>query len=72
MTRKKLTGIAGLSVREREALVLVVAGMSNKEIARAMRVAPTTVHCYIKSIFERLGINNRVKAAVAAVRAGIA
>ncbi|SDD93066.1 LuxR family transcriptional regulator, maltose regulon positive regulatory protein [Cupriavidus sp. YR651] len=56
-----------LSAREVEILDYVARGLSNKEIARAIRVAPETVKWHLKNIFEKLKVNSRIQA----VRSGL-
>jgi len=52
-----------LSPREVEVLEHIARGLSNKEIARALRVAPETVKWHLKNIFEKLNVGSRVEAA---------
>ena len=59
---------AKLGPREQEILALVADGKSNKEIATALLLAENTVKRYVKSILEKLHLENRVQAAVFAVR----
>ncbi|GAA0505860.1 DNA-binding response regulator [Saccharopolyspora subtropica] len=60
-----------LSDREREVLALVGAGMSNAEIARTLHVVEGTVKAYVSAILNRLGVKNRVQAAILAHEAGL-
>ncbi|MGG6263072.1 response regulator transcription factor [Leptolyngbya sp. AN03gr2] len=60
-----------LSSRELEVLHLLVEGLSNTEIAEVLHLSPFTVKGYIASIFFKLGVDGRVRAAVKAVRAGL-
>jgi DNA-binding CsgD family transcriptional regulator len=48
-----------LSAREREVSLLVVAGLSNREVAAALGVAESTVKEHLKRIFRKLGVANR-------------
>jgi DNA-binding NarL/FixJ family response regulator len=57
-----------LSPREREVLALVVEGKTNKEIAALLSVAENTAKNHLKSILEKLGVENRVQAASLAIR----
>jgi DNA-binding NarL/FixJ family response regulator len=56
--------------REAQLLRLVVAGASNKEIARKTDLQEVTVKFYLTRLFRRLGVKNRAQAAVVAVRYG--
>jgi two-component system NarL family response regulator len=57
-----------LSARELEVLTLVVQGKTNKEIASVLAVAENTVKNHLKSILEKLEVENRVQAACLAIR----
>ncbi|MCJ0761802.1 response regulator transcription factor [Variovorax terrae] len=46
---------AQLSAREREVLGLIVAGLTNKEIGRALQVSPRTVETHRANLFAKLG-----------------
>ncbi len=60
-----------LSPREREILCFLAKGASNKEIARTLDLAESTVKIHIQGIMKKLGIANRVQAAVYAVEYGL-
>ncbi len=51
-----------LSSREVEILNHISKGLSNKEIARALRVAPETIKWHLKNIFEKLNVGSRIEA----------
>jgi two-component system nitrate/nitrite response regulator NarL len=53
-----------LSPREREILMLIAQGASNKEIARELGIAETTVKIHVQHILRKLGLSSRVQAAV--------
>ncbi|HWI13701.1 MAG TPA: response regulator transcription factor [Burkholderiales bacterium] len=61
-----------LSPREREILTLLASGASNKEIARDLGVAESTVKIHVQGILRKLNLTSRVQAAVYAVESGIA
>ncbi len=52
-----------LSPRERDVLALIALGESNKEIAAALAIRPSTVKNYVESIFSKLGVHTRTAAA---------
>ena len=56
-----------LSPREREILDHIARGASNKEIARELSIAETTVKIHVQHILRKLGMSSRVQAAVLAV-----
>lgn len=55
-----------LTAREREVTMLLIRGLTNKGIAHEMVISENTVKRYLKSIFEKLGVDSRA-AAVAKV-----
>ncbi len=60
-----------LSPREREILALIAHGDSNKEIARALELAESTVKIHVQGILRKLHLASRVQAAVYAVEHGL-
>ncbi|MEU8193043.1 response regulator transcription factor [Microbispora amethystogenes] len=63
--------IAVLTNREREMLALVGEGMSNAGIAARLHLAEGSVKTYMSTIMAKLGVPNRVRAAVIAHEAGL-
>lgn len=63
---------ASLTDRELEVLRLLSSGMDNAEIGRTLFISPSTVKNHISSILLKLQIENRIQAAVYAVRSGLA
>lgn len=57
------SGLFDLSPREREVAYLVARGVSRKECARLCAISPHTVSEYLKSVYKKLAINNRVELA---------
>jgi NarL family two-component system response regulator LiaR len=64
--------VPDLSERELEILRLLTDGLGNEQIAAQLHVALTTVKHHVSSILEKLGVQNRLQAAVYAVRHGLA
>jgi two-component system nitrate/nitrite response regulator NarL len=60
-----------LSPREREILGFLAKGASNKEIARELEVAESTVKIHVQHILRKLNLTSRVQAAVYAVESGL-
>jgi LuxR family maltose regulon positive regulatory protein len=60
-----------LSPRELEVLHLIALGMTNKEIARQLVVAPGTVKAHTSSIYRKLDVANRTEAAARARQLGM-
>ncbi len=60
-----------LSARELDVLKLVVEGYSNPEIANSLYLSPNTVKTHIRGIMNKLAVDDRVQAAVVALRAGL-
>jgi two-component system, NarL family, response regulator LiaR len=59
-----------LSERELEVLRLIVEGHSNPEIALMLYISLSTVKAHIRSIMNKLAVDDRVQAAVVALRSG--
>jgi DNA-binding NarL/FixJ family response regulator len=62
---------AALTERELAVFTRLASGASNHEIGHELSVSPHTVSNHIASILTKLQLNNRIQAAVQAVRSGI-
>jgi LuxR family maltose regulon positive regulatory protein len=60
-----------LSAREGAILKLIAQGLSNKEIARNLTIAPETVKSHVKHIFTKLGAEKRAQAVARAQSLGL-
>ena len=60
-----------LSPRELDVLRLVVEGCDNSEIGRRLHLSASTVKHHVSNTLEKLGVENRIQAAVLAVRLGL-
>ncbi len=60
-----------LTDRERDVLLLIVKGNSNKEIASKLGITEGTVKCHVNVILSRMGVSDRTQAAIAALQRGI-
>jgi DNA-binding NarL/FixJ family response regulator len=60
--------LPALSPRERDVLALVADGRDNAEIGRRLFLSPSTVKSHVSRVLEKLGVENRVQAAVYATR----
>jgi two-component system, NarL family, response regulator LiaR len=65
------SNLGQLSQRELEVLKLMVEGRSNPEIAAALYLSPNTVKTHIRGIMNKLAVDDRVQAAVVALRSGL-
>ncbi len=61
-----------LSPREHEILGYLAKGASNKEIARSLDLAESTVKIHVQHILRKLNLSSRVQAAVYAIEHGLA
>lgn len=61
------SAVSRLSPRERDILREIARGASNKEIARTLSIAETTVKIHVQHILRKLNLTSRVQAAVLAV-----
>ena len=62
---------AELTPRESEVLEMVARGIDNREIAKALYLSQHTVKNHVSSILVKLQVQNRIQAAVHAVRKGL-
>ena len=60
-----------LTARELDILRLLAQGKENHEIAAALTISPSTAKNHVGHVLDKLGLDNRVQAAVYAVRAGL-
>jgi DNA-binding NarL/FixJ family response regulator len=61
-----------LTEREREVLALIAKGASNREIARELYLSVDTVKTHVRTLFRKLEVSNRTRAALAADQFGLA
>jgi DNA-binding NarL/FixJ family response regulator len=59
-----------LSAREREVLMLMTEGMSNRDIAAELGIAEKTVKCHVGVILNSFGVKDRTNAVLTAIRRG--
>jgi DNA-binding NarL/FixJ family response regulator len=62
---------SGLTPRERQVLSLVARGLTNKVIARELKISAGTVRVYLSEILVKLGAANRTEAAMIGVQRGL-
>lgn len=60
-----------LSPRELEVLQLIAQGRDNAGIAESLQISPRTAKNHVSSVLAKLGVSNRVEAAIYAVRRGV-
>jgi len=66
--RPRRDAVGGLTPREVETLGYVARGLSIKQIARTLTIAPKTVDGHIQRIYAKIGVNSRAAATVFAMR----
>jgi DNA-binding NarL/FixJ family response regulator len=65
------TTLDALTVRERDVLALVAAGLPNKSIARRLEISEKTVKAHLTRVFAAIGVSDRTSAALWAQRHGL-
>ena len=66
--RQSATGAGGLTAREREVVVLIRTGCSNREIAHALYLGERTVETHVTNVLSKLGFGSRAQIAAWAVQ----
>jgi len=61
----------GLSSREMEVIALIVAGYTNKDLARELGISENTAKHHLTNIFDKLGVSNRLELVLYAVDHGL-
>jgi HD-GYP domain-containing protein (c-di-GMP phosphodiesterase class II) len=69
--KRRRTLPAGLTPREVEVLRLLVRGLSNKEIAQELVISRKTAGAHVEHIYSKLGVSNRARASLFAMRHGL-
>jgi two-component system nitrate/nitrite response regulator NarL len=64
--------IATLTGREREVVALICEGLKNKQIGERLFISEITVRHHLTSIFDKLGVTDRVGLVIYAYRRGLA
>jgi DNA-binding NarL/FixJ family response regulator len=62
---------APLSAREREVAVLIAHGLTNRQIAERLIIAPRTADNHVQHIFDKLGLSSRAQVAAWAAMRGL-
>ena len=60
-----------LTVREREVLLLLAEGMTNKQIGKQLHLSPFTVRHHVSQLIKKLGVANRAAVAARATQFGL-
>jgi DNA-binding NarL/FixJ family response regulator len=68
---RRREGVAGLTPREVEVLILVARGLSNKEIADRLVISAKTVGNHVEHIYSKIDASNRAAASLFAMRHGL-
>lgn len=63
---------SNLTAREIEVLRLIAKGLSDKEIANVLQLSIFTVNTHVRAVLRKLGVQDRVQAAVSALQRGFA
>jgi DNA-binding NarL/FixJ family response regulator len=69
--RAPRTGLGVLTAREKEVLVLVAEGRSNRDIADHLVISERTARTHVSHLLAKMGLSSRTQAALLAVREGL-
>ncbi len=68
---ERLQKVKSLTKREYEVLTLIAEGLNNKDIADKLFISEKTVKNHVSSIFKKIGVNDRIQAAIFAFKNNI-
>jgi HD-GYP domain-containing protein (c-di-GMP phosphodiesterase class II) len=69
--RRRREGLAGLTPREIDVLRLLARGLSSRQIAQELVIAPKTARNHLEHIYTKIGANSRVTASLFAMEHGL-
>jgi DNA-binding NarL/FixJ family response regulator len=69
--REPRTGLGMLTAREKEVLVLVAEGRSNKDIAARLVISERTARTHVSHLLAKMGLSSRTQAALLAIKEGL-
>ncbi|GAA4966400.1 response regulator [Actinoplanes utahensis] len=64
-------GLAGVTERERDVLLLVAQGLSNTEISERLHISLATTKTHVARLLAKLGARNRIQLVIVAYEAGL-
>jgi DNA-binding NarL/FixJ family response regulator len=69
--RAPRTGLGALTAREKEVLILIAEGRSNKDIAKHLVISERTARTHVSHLLTKMGLTSRTQAALLAVKEGL-
>ncbi len=69
--RAPRTGLGVLTAREKEVLILIAEGRSNKDIAQHLVISERTARTHVSHLLTKMGLSSRTQAALLAVKEGL-
>jgi DNA-binding NarL/FixJ family response regulator len=69
--RAPRSGLGVLTAREKEVLVLVAEGRSNKDIAEHLVISERTARTHVSHLLAKMGLSSRTQAALLAIKEGL-